>query len=57
MIRKILWFLYCAAGVLFVAWVLFSWLDIIADNIAPNPVHWQYNFFVLFVDIMEALKQ
>lgn len=55
MLKKILWFLYCAAGALFVAWILFSWLDVIADNIAPDPVHWKYNFFILFLQFAETI--
>lgn len=33
--------------VVFIAWVIVSWADIVADNCKPNPVHNPYNLFVL----------
>lgn len=31
----------------FIAWFILSWVDIVADNCEPNPVHSKYNMFVL----------
>lgn len=36
--------------VVFIAWVIVSWADIVADNCKPNPVHNPYNLFVLLFD-------
>ena len=36
--------------VVFIAWVIVSWADIVADNCQPNPVHNPYNLFVLLFD-------
>ena len=33
--------------VLFILWFAASWIDIVADNCEPNPVHSEYNLFVL----------
>ena len=42
-----------AAGVVFLAWCAFSFCDIIADNNAPDPVHSDYNIFILINNINE----
>lgn len=34
----------------FIAWAIVSWVDIVADNCKPNPVHNPYNLFVLLFD-------
>lgn len=34
----------------FIAWAIVSWVDIVADNCQPNPVHNPYNLFVLLFD-------
>lgn len=34
----------------FIAWMIVSWVDIVADNCEPNPVHSPYNLFVLLFD-------
>lgn len=36
--------------VVFIAWVIVSWVDIVTDNCKPNPVHNPYNLFVLLFD-------
>ena len=36
--------------VLFLLWFTASWIDIVADNCEPNPVHSEYNLFVLMVE-------
>lgn len=33
--------------IVFMAWFLLSWTDIVADNSMPNPHHSEYNAFVL----------
>jgi hypothetical protein len=37
---------------LFWAWLLFSWVDIVADNNTDRPVHSSYNFFM----VLEGVK-
>ena len=32
---------------LLIAWVAFSYIDIVADNCFPNPVHYEWNLFML----------
>lgn len=36
--------------VVFIAWAIVSWVDIVADNCKPNPVHNPYNLFILLFD-------
>lgn len=40
----------CGLCVALMVWVFASWCDIIADNSKPNPVHSDYNFFVLLTE-------
>jgi hypothetical protein len=51
---KILGYIYSALLALLAivaCWAVISWVDIIADNNYPNPVHHEYNFFtVVFGD-------
>ena len=35
-----------AVSVLFIAWFILSWVDIVADNIKPNPQHSEYNMLL-----------
>lgn len=37
----------CGLCIVFMAWLLLSWVDIVADNSMPNPHHSEYNAFVL----------
>ena len=39
--------IYFTVSILFLLWVFASYLDIIADNITPDPQHSIYNFFVI----------
>lgn len=41
---------YCILSVMFGAWVIGSYIDIIADNHSPNPQHSEYNLFVMMVE-------
>jgi hypothetical protein len=34
----------------FSLWIFASWCDVVADNSAPNPVHSDYNFFVVMFE-------
>ena len=50
-IKRILWALknlILGACLAFDLWIFISWIDIIADNTTFNPVHYAWNFFVLF---------
>lgn len=43
----------CIVSILFSAWFVLSWIDVIADNCTPNPVHSEYNLFVMMVEAAE----
>lgn len=45
------WFsrIWCLLNVLFMLWIAISWVDIVWDNYLPNPVHSEYNAFVMLV--------
>lgn len=43
----------CVMGILFTLWFLWSWADIVADNGFANPVHSEYNMFVMMVESAE----
>ena len=47
---KIIAGIYLTACVLFGAWAFASWCDIVADNTQPNPVHSEYNLFVMMTE-------
>lgn len=34
-------------SIAFLGWIFISWVDIIADNMMPNPHHYPWNFFVI----------
>lgn len=38
---------------LFLAWMLISWVDVVADNTKPNPTNWKYNAIVMLLDWAE----
>lgn len=40
----------CAINILFGAWAFASWCDVVADNCDPNPVHSEYNLFVMMTE-------
>ena len=40
----------------FMIWVGASFIDIIADNCSPNPVHHPLNFFSILVEIGEKIN-
>ncbi len=41
------------AGIMtaFILWVSVSWVDVVADNLRPDPQHSDINFFVVVTDI------
>jgi len=45
--------LWCLVNVLFMLWLVASWVDIVADNTMPNPVHSEYNAFVMLTECAE----
>ena len=49
-IGKAITTLLCVASILFTAWFVWSWADIVADNCSPNPVHSEYNLFVMMTE-------
>lgn len=50
---KILSGIVCVWSVVLMLWLGLSWVDIIADNCEPNPVHHPYNAFVVLVEMAE----
>lgn len=42
-------------SILFLLWVGISWIDIIADNTQSNPYHYPWNFFVVYIQVMDAM--
>lgn len=51
LLKRALWALknlILGACLAFDLWIFISWIDIIADNTSMNPVHYAWNFFVLF---------
>lgn len=53
MVKKIALYIYCSVCVVALAWLLFSWLDIVADNNTPKPEHSKYNAF----SVVEVIAQ
>lgn len=53
MIKKIALYIYCSVCVAAAAWLLFSWLDIVADNNSAAPEHSYYNIF----SVVEVIAQ
>jgi hypothetical protein len=47
MIKKIAYSIYCSLCVIALAWLLLSWLDIVADNNSAKPEHSENNAFIL----------
>lgn len=45
---KVLKFSVQFISVLLFAWFMLSWMDVVADNCHPDPVHHAWNLFVLF---------
>ena len=52
-IGKAITTLLCVVSILFSIWFVWSWVDIVADNCSPNPIHSEYNLFVMMVDSAE----
>lgn len=47
-ILQALKYMFLSACFAFDLWIFISWIDIVLDNCHPNPVHYAWNFFVLF---------
>ena len=45
--------MWCVVSVVMMLWLVASWVDVIADNCSPNPVHGQYNAFVMLAEFAE----
>lgn len=37
--------------IVFLLWVCVSWVDVVTDNLKPEPRHSDINFFVVITDI------
>lgn len=46
---------YIIAGICcaFLLWIGISWVDVITDNLQPEPRHSEYNFFVVMATFWE----
>lgn len=40
-----------AIMIIFLLWLSISWVDVIADNLQPAPVHSDMNFFVIITKL------
>ena len=49
-IGKIIATAFITISILFTAWAFASWCDVVADNCDPNPVHSEYNLFVMMTE-------
>lgn len=56
MILKVLGLLFYAFILAVGAWMLISWIDIIADNCRPNPSHYDWNFFIVMMEWTEPWR-
>lgn len=41
---------------LFIAWLFMSFIEIMANNLKPDPVYSGWNFFILLVEWIKAAK-
>jgi hypothetical protein len=46
-------YIFSGIALAFILWVGISWIDVIADNLEPEPKHSEYNFFVLLTESWE----
>lgn len=49
-IKKFMSNLIVVISVLFVIWVLLSWVDISIHNLSENPTYLDFNFFKLIIE-------
>ena len=49
-IGKIIATAFIAINILFTAWAFASWCDVATDNCDHNPVHSEYNLFVMMTE-------
>lgn len=47
----------CGLCIVFMAWFLLSWVDIVTDNSMPNPHHSPYNVFILMTQQEEKTEE
>ena len=45
--KKFLTRTLCVINAVFLLWMFASWVDIVWDNTSENPVHSEYNMFVM----------
>lgn len=55
--KKVVKGIIYTVSVLFIAWFVLSWADIVADNTKPNPQHSEYNMFVIMTREAEQEKE
>jgi hypothetical protein len=54
MIKKIAHYIYYSACVILLAWILFSYIDIVSDNNSSASVHSAFNFFNILAEGVTA---
>lgn len=47
---KILWITFYIALIVIAGWAVVSYIDIIWDNLSPNPTHFKWNLFTLIAE-------
>ena len=53
MLSKMIKAVMCTVSIMLVMWLVWSWVDVVADNGHPNPIHSEYNLFVMMVNSAE----
>lgn len=41
------------AGILFLAWMFFSWVEVVSHNLEPGYVYSNANFFTWMLEVLE----
>lgn len=49
--KKIAYNIFSVFGVLLLVWIAWSFIDVVADNCTPAPVHSNFNIFVLCLEV------
>ena len=49
-IGNIIKYTIAVASIAFLLWVTISWVDVVSDNLSPNPQHADWNIFSMMVE-------
>ncbi len=50
LIGKIAWCVLAIAAMIFAAWLLVSYAEILAENLSENPTYHNWNFFIMYME-------